>query len=80
MSGKVIRASEIAEYVYCHRAWWLKRAAGHTPEETQELAAGSQYHQAHGAVVFQATLTRRVAYGLLILAVFMGLVWIVQAF
>ncbi len=50
----VIRASEIGEYVYCSRAWWLRRVAGLEPDAaTQErMARGTVLHQRHGRAVF----------------------------
>ena len=41
MSDQLIRASEIAEYVYCHRAWWLRRAGAMV--ETAASLALSQF-------------------------------------
>ena len=69
MSDRIIRASEIAEYVYCRRAWWLSRVAGYTPENVEELSAGSRYHQKHGSLVSRARYARGFAYVLVFLAV-----------
>lgn len=68
MSYKWIRASEIGNYVYCRRAWWLREARGLMPHNTRALEAGTQYHAAHGRGVLRARLSRTLAYGLFFLA------------
>jgi CRISPR/Cas system-associated exonuclease Cas4 (RecB family) len=70
MSYKRIRASEIATYVYCRRAWWLRQAQGYAPENVRELAAGRRYHEAHGRSVQKSFWLRRMAYVLLFVVVF----------
>lgn len=47
----MIRASEVAEYVYCARAWWLRRVAGLEPANRERRAMGSARHVAHGRMV-----------------------------
>ena len=69
MSYKWIRASEISDYVYCRRSWWLRRMAGVRPENVRQLASGIQYHQQHGDGVLRAIWARRVAYALLFLVI-----------
>jgi CRISPR/Cas system-associated exonuclease Cas4 (RecB family) len=49
--ARLIRASEIGEYVFCHRAWWLRIVEGYTPADHGQLAAGTRRHRAHGAGV-----------------------------
>jgi CRISPR/Cas system-associated exonuclease Cas4 (RecB family) len=49
--ARLIRASEIGEYVFCHRAWWLRVVEGHTPANRERLAAGTRRHRAHGMQV-----------------------------
>jgi len=44
----MIRASEVGEYVYCARAWWLRRVAGEEPEGQARREAGTAIHAAHG--------------------------------
>ncbi|MFQ3662722.1 MAG: hypothetical protein SNJ69_10050 [Chloroflexaceae bacterium] len=44
----MIRASEVAEYVYCARAWWLRRVAGLEPQGQERRARGVALHVAHG--------------------------------
>jgi CRISPR/Cas system-associated exonuclease Cas4 (RecB family) len=51
-SEHVIRASEIGQYVYCPRAWWLNRVVGIASENTQALSAGAVVHQRHGRMVW----------------------------
>jgi len=65
MSDRWIRASEISNYVYCRRAWWLQRIQGYASENVRELDAGRGYHQRHGRSLAGAIWTRRLAYILL---------------
>ena len=59
--GKYLRASEVAEYVYCARAWRL-RVEGHEPASGQaRLAAGEAWHLAHGQAVVRARRMRLLA-------------------
>jgi CRISPR/Cas system-associated exonuclease Cas4 (RecB family) len=51
MSQPVIRASEVGEYVYCARAWWLRRVAGEEPAGAERREAGTALHAAHGRAV-----------------------------
>jgi hypothetical protein len=69
MSDRIVRASEVAEYLYCRRAWWLSRVVGYEVEETEALTSGRFYHQRHGALVWRARLARWVAYALVFLSV-----------
>lgn len=62
MSDLWIRASEISNYVYCRRAWWLKRQKGAASRNIRELQKGTRYHQRHGRAVWQAVWLRRLAY------------------
>ena len=66
----IIRASEIGAYVYCRRAWWLKRAAGFEPAGKEEVfARGIEAHSRHGRLVRRTTWQRRVALLLLALGI-----------
>jgi CRISPR/Cas system-associated exonuclease Cas4 (RecB family) len=47
----VIRASEVGEYVFCARAWWLRRVVGEEPEGQERREAGLALHAAHGRTV-----------------------------
>jgi CRISPR/Cas system-associated exonuclease Cas4 (RecB family) len=49
--SKVIRASEIGEYVYCARAWWLRRVVGEEPAGAERRERGVQQHARHGQAV-----------------------------
>ena len=46
--ARLIRASEVGEYVFCHRAWWLRVVAGLTPDSRERMARGIRLHRAHG--------------------------------
>lgn len=80
MSYKPIRASELADYVYCHRSWWLKRVAGYAPQNVEQLADGSAYHHRHGRLLHLAGLARLLAYLLVFLAVSTFVFLLVQGF
>ena len=65
MSYKWIRASEISEYTYCRRAWWLKQTRGWQPGNIRQLQSGSRYHNKHANRVRQVSFMRSLAYALL---------------
>jgi CRISPR/Cas system-associated exonuclease Cas4 (RecB family) len=65
-----IKASEIAEYVFCNRAWWLSRVSGRKSTNVRQMADGTSYHQVHGRLVRRARQSRLIAY--VLLAVAMG--------
>lgn len=45
---RVIRASEIGEYLYCRRAWWLRHVQGQASANVRDMAAGTAAHARHG--------------------------------
>jgi CRISPR/Cas system-associated exonuclease Cas4 (RecB family) len=47
----IIRASEVGEYVYCARAWWLRRVAGLEPAGHERREHGTALHRRHGRAV-----------------------------
>jgi CRISPR/Cas system-associated exonuclease Cas4 (RecB family) len=47
----IIRASEVGEYVYCARAWWLRRVIGMQPAEQARRDKGMTLHWRHGRAV-----------------------------
>lgn len=62
-----IRASEIGEYVYCHRAWWLRRQ-GYESVNAREMAAGTALHERHGQAVIRAGCLSVLAYAFIVAA------------
>ena len=71
--GRMIRASEIGEYIYCHRAWWLGRVMGVENANRAQLEAGIARHRVHGQMVRRADRLRRAALVLVAVAVFLAL-------
>ncbi len=69
MSEQWIRASELGEYLYCQRAWWLRRELGIESQNVRELQAGQQYHNAHGRLVRRAQYGRQLAAVVLFLGI-----------
>lgn len=43
----MIRASEIGDYVYCARSWWLRRVVGEEPEGQERRDLGTALHARH---------------------------------
>lgn len=48
---RLIRASEIGEYVYCQRAWWLHQVQGVAPTGRERREQGTRLHVQHGSRV-----------------------------
>lgn len=61
MAGRMIRASEVGEYLYCRRAWWLRQVQGVTSAKAPQWAAGQAAHAAHGSAVQRAHTWARLA-------------------
>lgn len=74
---RVIRASEVGLYAYCARAWWLGAVRGQASSHAQEMATGEAAHRRHGRGVTLAFWLNRLAYTLLLLAVVVGVGWLV---
>lgn len=43
----LIRASEVGDYVYCARSWWLRRVAGEEPAGQERRELGTAMHASH---------------------------------
>ncbi len=69
-----IRASEIATYLYCERAWWYQRQ-GKASQNAQKMAAGTRLHYRHGRAVLRAAMLRLAAYVLILLALILAAVY-----
>ena len=64
---RTVRASEIGNYLYCHRAWWYQRH-GNRPANLEELSAGSELHYQYAKKVMLSGFLRIIAYFLLIVS------------
>lgn len=69
MIDQWIQASEISDYLYCNRSWWLKRRKGVQTVQTREIQRGVGHHQKHGRLLQQSLWAKRVAYMLLFVVV-----------
>jgi hypothetical protein len=78
-TSQIIRASELGQYAYCARAWWLGRVLGYHPANLEKLAAGEAAHVRHGQKVVSSRRLQRWAYVLLALALLAGALLLVLA-
>ena len=69
-----IRASEISSFLYCKRAWWYQRT-GIESANIAELAEGTELHQQHGRAVIASGMIRMLAYGVLLVALVLFVVY-----
>ena len=76
---RVIRASEIGEYVFCHRAWWYHYVVGLASANREQMQAGTIKHVEHGQQVQRADLFRNAAFILLAVAIFFAFAFILSA-
>jgi hypothetical protein len=74
---KVIKASELGVYLYCHRAWSFQRQ-GMESQNQAALEAGTAFHKQHGLSVRQAGLLKALGIILLIMAAVILVAWIAQ--
>jgi len=64
---KVIRSSDIGNYLYCRRAW-MYRQQGFQSENQAELASGTELHRKHGRKVMAAGISRTIGLILMLVA------------
>jgi hypothetical protein len=76
---RTLRASEIGAYLYCQRAWWYQKQ-GKPSENQAELTSGTELHYRHGRTVLATGCLRTLAYGLLLLALALLVIYITQRF
>lgn len=69
MSDRIIRASEIGQYDFCAKAWWLGSIEGVPPANLHELQAGTAVHEEHGRQVRRAAQLQAAAFMLVGLGV-----------
>lgn len=67
---EIIRASEIGSYIYCNRAWWLKRIDGRESRNITEMQHGTRRHEQHARQVKGVDQLQKVAYGCMALSLF----------
>ena len=77
-SSQVLRASEVAQYAYCARAWWLGSVQGLRSSHAEALESGRAAHRQHGRRLRRSDRIHRLAYLSLGLALLTGLVWLIQ--
>lgn len=75
----MIRASEIGEYVYCARAWWLRRIAGLEPAYRERREHGTLLHERHGRAVAGSRLLIWLVAALVVVALVLLLVGMVSS-
>jgi hypothetical protein len=73
----IIRASEISQYAFCARSWWLQRVRGYRSSNLSAMEQGAARHRTHGRSVEGYHLLRRLAVALLVLAGVSLLVWLI---
>lgn len=72
---RFISASELGEYAYCRRAWWLRAVRGVTTEQQgRRFARGTTAHRRHGWTLWWSRALGMVA-GLLVVAAIALLAW-----
>jgi CRISPR/Cas system-associated exonuclease Cas4 (RecB family) len=73
--GRRIAASEVGQYAYCARAWWLSAVQKLEPTYWQAIDDGTAAHERHGWQVVLARGLARLALVLLGMAVLLLLGW-----
>ncbi len=74
-SRRVIRASEIGQFAYCPRAWYLGSVLGLPSANVADLEAGTETHRRHGRKVYLALVLQRVGIALAALGALALVLW-----
>ncbi len=73
-SQHTITATEVAEFMYCAKAWQLKREG--VEAESSQLAFGTAYHRTHGKQISFARKLQRAGWALVALVLFLMVLWL----
>ncbi len=73
--AKRLSASEVGQYAYCARAWWLGSVEGNQPIDFGALEGGVRAHERHGWQVALARGVHKLAMWMLAAAGAALLVW-----
>ncbi len=76
---RTIRASELGEYMFCARAWWLDQIVSETGDAklaASRTAAGERGHEQHGRAVRTVQREARLVRALWLLAAALLLAWL----
>ena len=66
---RFVSASELAEYAYCRRAWWLRAVRGATsPEQGTRFNEGRAAHERHAIGILAARALAITAVALVVAA------------
>ncbi len=79
--SKYVNASELGEYVYCSRSWWLRHVAGETGDAAlfaERTTRGERGHAAHGRQVQAYQRDQRIGYWLLIVAALLAVALLIS--
>ncbi len=68
---RVIRASELGQYAYCAKAWWLASIEGVPSSNVREMDAGTSAHEQHGQTVQRSIWLSRAGLACLALGILM---------
>ena len=70
-SDRIIRASELGQYSFCAKAWWLGSVEGVPSANIREMDAGTSEHERHGRTVWLSAWLSRAGWICLALGLFM---------
>ena len=73
---KVIRSSDIGNYLYCRRAWWYHKQ-GYESANQAELASGTELHRKHGRKVMAAGLFNSLGCVIILIAMVLLVVYLI---
>ncbi len=76
---RTIRASELGQYMFCSRAWWLDQVVGETGDANladRRTAAGERGHEQHGRLVRNVQRETKLVQALWLLAGAVLLAWL----
>ncbi len=76
MSERIIRASEIGQYDFCAKAWWLGSIEGMEPSNLRELQGGTTAHEWHGRQVARASRLQQGAVVMMLIGIILVVVFL----